>query len=396
MRKFCLTFIILCLTDFALPAQWYLFPGSSNKKQQTPTEQSEIQQSADTLATQVMVDSSFVPDIPDRINISLILPLAANGTKPSPAMFDFYTGAMLAIREEAKKGSQIAVNVIDSKDVCSDGKLPETIGQSDIVLYCADDIGKAAANCQGPKCIVSPLANVHSDSTIIRISTPWPNQIDNLVDWLKNDFRPEDEIILLSEMLNRTQCDTLNYLKKKLLDANLKYHESESVNEEFSHDILGTRRFVNVSGSEKFMFRLLQSASIQGEKGNQITFYSTSRVRNLKGIEDSRMLYNASARIVAQYAIDYQNDDCQKFVLAFRNLAQTEPTRFAFHGYDTAGYFLQICAKYGRNYKQKLAEFPYSGIQSQFIFRNDADGAMTNTATSRIYYERDLSTRIVR
>ncbi len=85
--------------------------------------------------------------------------------------------------------------------------------------------------------------------------------------------------------------------------------------------------------------------------------------------------------------MDYSDKDVKNFLLSNRALYNTEPSQFAFQGYDTAKYFIGIVSKYGKNWRRKLEETEGKGLHSDFQFNGQ-----TNAAVRRIVYRKDYTT----
>ena len=84
------------------------------------------------------------------------------------------------------------------------------------------------------------------------------------------------------------------------------------------------------------------------------------------------------------------------FIRSYRALYQTEPSQFAFQGYDLARYFAGLVAKYGNRWTRALSRVPGSGIHTDFQFESAHSGSYRNTAIRRIVYNTDYSTELVR
>ena len=95
------------------------------------------------------------------------------------------------------------------------------------------------------------------------------------------------------------------------------------------------------------------------------------------------------------YHIDYTRPDVIKFVKDFRALYGGEPDNFAFHGYDTAKYFLSIYAKYGDDWAEHLSAFTQSGLQTYFRFEKPQgwEGAV-NAGLRRLVYSPGFKVQI--
>ena len=86
----------------------------------------------------------------------------------------------------------------------------------------------------------------------------------------------------------------------------------------------------------------------------------------------------------------------KEFLLNYRALFNTEPTQFAYQGYDLARYFITLCSKYGNRWMEKLEEHTMSLLQNTFNFQKTEDGGYINTGVRRLVYEEGWTIRKVK
>ena len=86
----------------------------------------------------------------------------------------------------------------------------------------------------------------------------------------------------------------------------------------------------------------------------------------------------------------------KEFLLRYRAVFNTEPTQFAFQGYDIARYFITLCSKYGNRWPEMLEKEERSMLQSTFRCRKDGEGGYINEGVRRIVYENDWKVKKVR
>ena len=96
------------------------------------------------------------------------------------------------------------------------------------------------------------------------------------------------------------------------------------------------------------------------------------------------------------YYIDYESPQVKSFLKKYRALYNTEPTQFAFQGYDTTMYFLEMNAKYGDQWKNHLHDSPKEMLQSTFNFAKPSSGGYINAGVRRIVYEKGYLVRKVK
>ena len=100
--------------------------------------------------------------------------------------------------------------------------------------------------------------------------------------------------------------------------------------------------------------------------------------------------------ICSPYFADYDADVVRSFVRRYRALFRTEPSQFAFQGYDLTRYFATLAAKYGSRWTRALSQVNGSGIHTDFHFEPVRTGSYRNHAIRRIIYNTDYSTELVR
>ena len=105
--------------------------------------------------------------------------------------------------------------------------------------------------------------------------------------------------------------------------------------------------------------------------------------------------HNTSMHVSLGYYIDYESEDVREFLLKYRALYNTEPTQFAFQGYDLTKYFLGLSAKYGKDWKEHLCESPEKMLQSTMQFVKHGLGGYTNNGVRRIIYDKGYTIKNV-
>ena len=73
--------------------------------------------------------------------------------------------------------------------------------------------------------------------------------------------------------------------------------------------------------------------------------------------------------------IDYQNIRVQSFICKFRNRYNTEPTAFAYQGFDIGWYFLNAIKLMGVNMTKNLHNYDIPLLQTRFNFVKDSENS---------------------
>ena len=411
MKRFIATLLILGMLPLAAGAQWYLYPGSKNKqkeqfektapqeqappRQQAPSEQLpalEQQAPADTLTAAGGDD--FVLDIPETINVTLLLPLKSS-TKPSSNFYEYYTGAMLAASDLGRSGLKIQLNVIDTESGSATAALLET---SDVII---GPVSTSSIKAMLPKLpewkyIVSPLEPksiaLTDSSRVIQAPAPSESQMDELVKWIGEEKRFTDRLIVITEEDESRLGPNAAYLLGKLKESGLELtiSHTSTVND---IQLANTTRFIVASDDEKYLCTSVNNIGNLALRNPGIILYAQSRLRTSDAIH-SETLYRANARMAASYYVDYSSGDVKDFILRFRAVFGTEPSSFAYSGYDTMHYFASIVATYGRNWFKKLPDYSERGLQADFRFEESATKGAVNRGVRRVVFTPDLSARL--
>jgi len=410
MKKILTALAILILGCTTASAQWFLFPGGKNRKNAekniisksdsvlldiTPEKMENAASIVeDTLTVDTGDCSPFVLDKPVTINLTLALPLKSL-EGGSPNFLEMYSGALLAVRDIGRRGTKIKVNTIDT----SDGSFPlteEMIAQSDVFIgpVSAGELQKASSLCPVEKRIVSPLdpkaAQFVDSCRFIQVPSPWTSQYDDLADWIDEVKIFSDNLIVLCDSI--PVSEQRDYLLSKISEHRLQYHSARSVPQSLS--TTGRTLFMIASEREEYINNAIREiGALAGNlRTGDVILFCTSKARN--GALDPRFLYNLNAHIVANYHIDYSDTAVTDFILAYRALFNFEPGSFAFQGYDTVTYFVQLCEIYGRQWYKKISEYPLRGLQSDFDFSSEEGDGKVNDAVRRVVYNRDFTSTL--
>ena len=340
--------------------------------------------------------------VQERIRVSVALPLAAGSEKPNDSNYDFYSGVLLASKLLSETGLSVDLNVID----IADGLDTRALEGSDFVIgpVAAKDLQNAIDHSPKGLAFISPLdarsaSLVDFNPSLIHAPTPAAAQMEDIVNWLGEEFQAGDEVFLFTEKDARP-----NAVASLLEQSGIVYHP-------ISYGILQGRdipdklqgmmntetvnRVLIASDSEAFVNDVVRNLKIMIHLMYNVVLYSPSRIRNFENI-DAESCHNVQMRVSCSYYVDYDRADTKNFLLSYRALFGAEPGPFAYQGYDTMKYFASLVYGYGPAWMSMLTSSTVQGLQSDFRFEKKADGGFINRAVRRIIYEPDYSIRVVR
>jgi len=338
------------------------------------------------------------------VNIGLVLPFNAD-KRASTMTMDFYAGALLALRDLQAEGIFTHLSAYDMKaGVPSAAQL----NKNDFVLgpISVEDLETILQTVNGGTTVVSPL---EQKAVTLRDSFPnfvqAPSYIDNqymeLAQWLSEESRPGESIILLCEKGGSAIC---NAMKESLLAKGLSYEvlfysvaEGARIPSRLGSMMQkGKNNHVIVaSEDERFVSDAMRNLSIMDSRGYKVISYGTSKLRLMDSV-DNNYYHQTSMHLTSAYYVDYDSPEVNRFILAFRALYSTEPSQFAFQGYDTAHYFISMCSHFGDKWMKYLDKSKVCMLHTDFMFSRNENGACSNAAIRRIVYNPDMSIVLVR
>ena len=360
--------------------------------------------SADSI---VLADSSEITNeatiTKKSVNLAIMLPLAATGTTSKVNYMDFYCGVLYALYNSSNAGIETDIKVFDTAN--------DAVPESEFFNGCdfaigpvyTKDIENIMPKVPEDMVVVSPL-----DHRAFKLTQKYPNLIQaptnrkyqyaDLVDWMKSDLKEGDNIIYITETNTRDTLATKE-MTKILNDAGVEYKK-------FSYTILqgrgissaifanmtkgGTNRVIIDSESEAWVNDLVRNLNILKKRAN-IVLYSPSKIKSFESI-DAEALYATSLHTSMSYNINYDAAEVKDFLLKYRAIFHTEPSLFAFQGYDIATYFINLVHTYGADWKNMLTIAKMSGLQTDFKFYKEEGKGAVNQGVRRTEFFPDGKT----
>ncbi len=381
-------------------------------------ETEEKSQVADTTATVSTADSLANEDVEGflhglffpkkEIDMSLLLPLKATGTSASRQNMDFYSGVLLAIYDMSQDGIKTSLNVYD----VADGNIPgrNAITNSDIVIgpVASGDINRTFNAMPEIKALISPLDPraehiAYTKNAMIHAPTPHTAQYNDLISWIKEEMMPDDRVLFITEK-GAAQTDAITNMTSAIASSGIDYKplsysilEGRNVTETLAYLMseTATNRIYIASESEAFVNDVVRNLNVMIHQKYKVVLYAPSKIRSFDTIEVENF-HNTHMRVSTGYYIDYEDPKVKGFLLRYRALFNTEPTQFAYQGYDLAKYFITLCSRYGNRWMEKLDEEDSSLLQSSFDFSKTPTGGYINNAVRRIVYDDNWSVKKIR
>ena len=348
-------------------------------------------------------DDLFVREGRHDVNIAMLLPFSATKPGDRTSFMDFYCGALLASRVLGSEGMNLNIHTFD----VGGGNMPVT---QDRFASCNFAIGpvakadilRASGINDGATWIVSPLdmqveSLTDSLERIIQAPTPTHIQVKDMVNWIKSDMGHSDRVIVVTPAT--PESDYLDMVEREMNMAGLP-HVTTTLGSMRSNMITGgVNRIVlacdYTERSTVFLIEALRNLYMISSKSNQVVLYSTSKIRTYDQIEVEQ-LHKVNLHTSVTYAVDYDSKEVKDFLLQYRALYNTEPSRSAYSGYDLMKYFSTLAHKFGKKWPKALDRVDYNGLQSDFKLVRTPSGSYVNNAVRRVVYNPDYSVSILR
>lgn len=345
----------------------------------------------------------------EKVSAALLLPFKATGTSGSRSNMDFYSGVLLAVNDLASSGTSIDLSVIDIADNKS-AISGSVLNDNDIVIgpVSTRDLSDIFSTGGDEVMVVSPLdpkaeSLVAVNANMIQAPTPHKIQYDDLTAWMKEETTAEDRVIFITEKGAR-QTEATFQMKQSIDSSGLAYSafsysilEGRSIEKPLK-DLMtttGANRVLIASESEAFVNDVVRNLNMMIHQKYNVVLYGASKIRSFETIEVENF-HKTNMRVSLTYFIDYNDPRVKSFLLKYRALFNTEPSQFAYQGYDIASYFIEMCSKYGKNWPKHMSEEAKSMLQSSFKCMKSGDGGYVNHGVRRIVYGKDWTISKVR
>ncbi len=349
------------------------------------------------------------------INVAILLPFNAEQQDDAEQLYrsfrflEVYEGALLALDKLRQQGLSVRLSVLDTKSATPQAlTLNPSLAKADLIIGPVyHDAFKPVADFARQRNIkiISPLAPIDSSlygySNVFQVPVDFDKQVQqalvhdrldpresNLIlvsqrdeagsTMLRNYYRrylPQTDSAVYSNVASGVRKDSVSWGAKqhkpvvKMLSYKLGLHPSENM-EVFSK-ILNPNlenKIVVASQDEPFVADLLTNLKTFSDRQKcRITIYGTNSWQKFENL-DLTLFYELKLHIAAPYYVDYKSEVVKEFVASYREQYKTEPSQFAFQGYDIMLYFASAMYRYGKNFEGCLPYHKAALLQSNYSF----------------------------
>ena len=355
----------------------------------------------------------------EPVEIAYILPFGSVDTSRINSNFmDFYAGSLLAANDMKNSGVPVKINVYDQSEYNPLHSIIDSPGFSNNQLI----IGPARAkmitaftgysqNAGIP--LVSPLDNAAESMAdenpyFIQMPANTISQIGNTIDLLDRYRREHNSstVLLICEKGTTGDSVYVNNAKKLLEERGIDYKtisygilEGRQIYGTIlsSVDTLSENEHIALvpSNSEAFVSDVVRNLDLCRKPGANITLFGLTKGRNFETI-NVELFHKLKLHISLPYFVDYSNQQTIRFLQQYRALYGTEPTPYAYQGYDITKYILKEMALYGNSFVHSTELEHARMLQSDFRLKKDSEqSGLKNRATRNIVYNPDYTISVI-
>ena len=373
----------------------------AQEKEESPAKQEEIQEPAETEVAEVEYNPLDVPK-DKKIDFLFILPLNLRDTiAPNSNFMDFYVGALAALQNANANITLVDQQMYSSIDgVISSGVLEE----KNVIVGPVNpaDIKKVLVATEGKSIIFSPMDQggeqlVEGNPFLVQVPPASVSQQENIIRLFAEKCSSDKNALVIYE---KGGVDTTHLaIAKRVLDsagvhyATLSYGilEGREILEKMSGYMKPeTDNLVLVlSNSEAFVSDVVRNLNLihtnpLEENRRNITLFGLPRWRNFTRIEVD-YFHRMNLHLCVPYFVDYNREEVKEFLMKYRALTNSEPTPFAFQGFDVATAAINLN-------NSNIA--PGIQLKHQYTRKGTGNGFI-NTGTRNIVYNNDYTISVI-
>ncbi len=320
--------------------------------------------------------------------------------------FQFYCGAMIALRDLEAEGVKIKFYVYDAEDERDNGKIEKVLKRSemadmDLIIgpFYAKSFELASDFAEKNDIpIVNPLSRrdkiLDENRFVFKVQPPADAVATKLVSLLgEKEYSDAKSIVvvkydkkengeLVSSFISALQGNSTLASKLKVVDYATEKYAGVAKNLSASG-----KNLVFFFSTNERIFPAFVSQLAAAAKSKDITLFGMPNIErqqiNMENLE------TLSYHKVNVNFVDYSNPQTLSFVKEFREQYKTEPQieKYAFLGYDITYFFSEALCTYGKDFLKCIPYFDKpTGFQNKFRFQQDAKNDGFFNADVRVIY----------
>lgn len=348
---------------------------------------------------------SFEPK--SDVDVMLFLPLKASSGRGQSGYMDFYSGALMAARAKGNQGINVNISIYDVANGVPAIKSDE-IEKADVIIgpVFYDNMKTLLSRVPSHTHVVSPMdarteSLIPTNANMIQAPASNDRQFQDLVSWMGREYTSGEKILIVFEKGRDAEIKNVSALLQdggyefQTFSYNLLEGRSVDAALKMRMDPGKMNRVFIVSESEAFVNDAIRNLSLLCHEtaGYKVTLYGNSKIKTFETIE-AENLHLTNLHLSLPYNVNYDDARVKDFLMKYRAIFNTEPTAFAFQGYDLTYFFISEVAKYGDNWYEWFTQDSASLLQADFSFsrQEGSDNAgFVNSALRHVVYGPDFN-----
>ena len=373
----------------------------AQEKEVPPVQHEEKPEPAETDMAKVEYNPLDIPE-DKKIELLFILPLNLRDTiAPNSSFMDFYMGALVALQN-----ARANITLVDRQMFSSiDGIIATGVLEGKNVIVGPvkpSEIGSVLNATEGKSIVFSPMDQggellVEGNPFLVQVPPAAASQQENITRLFADKCSSDKNAIVIYE---KGGVDTthLAFARSVLDSAGVQYStlsygilEGREILEKMSGYMKpDTDNLVLVlSNSEAFVSDVVRNLNLihtnpQEENRRSITLFGLPRWRNFTRIEVD-YFHRMNLHLCVPYFVDYNREEVKEFLMKYRALTNSEPTPFAFQGFDVATAAINLN-------NSNIA--PGIQLKHQYTRKGTGNGFI-NTGTRNIVYNNDYTISVM-
>lgn len=352
-----------------------------------------------TIARVTLMLPLYLEIVSDTFDIKMVSEEEVKSFEKSEIGLQFYEGFLLALDSLKRVGFNVDVKVVDTenrpwlvKDMIAKGKF----GATDLIigpLY--SKVFSEVAEHAYKKCI--PIVSPTIKGDYVLQGNPYayrliPSERTSLVemgrylsasDSTNNmilHYGAEDEAAMVTKF--REGLASGGGQPASFPSYNIYKLGNDSIRNRLS--LVKRNNLVVLSNNQVKLAKLVRKLSDWSEDA-YIVAYAPNSWQGYKNLEVDHF-DELRTHMPVPFFIDYESLEVQYFVQKFRAKFNSEPSTFAFRGYDVAMHFIRNLAGIKEDGPEYMESVEETGLQSVFGWRRIEDGGFENTRSQMVDY----------
>lgn len=319
----------------------------------------------------------------------------------SYAAIEFYEGVLLAIDSLKQLGLNLKLQVYDAPN--DSANIAEVLKQSaiknsDLIIGPFHNVPAAmvAAYCKKNQilnCIPYAQQNklLLGNSYAIKVSASSGTQVEAIADFIGKRYKKENIVLLHNGLLKeKSSVEVFKEKAKPLLGKDslveVIFKTSGAKGLQAKLSTTGNNIIFIPSNDQAFVTSLVNSLRII-KKDYQITLFGMESWISFDNL-DINTIQDLQLNIPSSGYVNFSSATCLSMMKKYRSKFKTDPTKYAFQGYDCGLYFLQELMKAPKSFSDHLFAHPYNGLQNNFKFVETAvESGLENRAVFILQYK---------